>query len=61
MFYIRERRAFFWVTRDEAGSRVMMGMSTTRKTMDFEKEYEQFVSELNSRATTKAAQAGDAV
>ncbi|MCZ8015072.1 MAG: cytochrome c biogenesis protein ResB [Limnobacter sp.] len=61
MFYIRERRAFFWVTRDAEGSRVMMGMSTTRKTMDFEKEYEQFVSELNSRATTKAAPAGDAV
>ena len=61
MFYIRERRAFFWVTGDEVGSRVMMGMSTTRKTMDFEKEYAQFVSELNSRATTKAAPAGDAV
>jgi cytochrome c biogenesis protein len=61
MFYIRERRAFFWVTNEEGGSKVMMGMSTTRKTMDFEKEYEQFVSELNSRAVTKAAPAGDAV
>ncbi|MCR2745952.1 cytochrome c biogenesis protein ResB [Limnobacter parvus] len=61
MFYIRERRAFFWVTDSESGSKVMMGMSTTRKTMDFEKEYEQFVDELNSRASTKAAPAGDAV
>ena len=61
MFYIRERRAFFWVTNDEHGSKVMMGMSTTRKTMDFEKEYEQFVSELNSRAIKKMAPAGDAV
>jgi cytochrome c biogenesis protein len=61
MFYIRERRAFFWVTQDEHGSKVMMGMSTTRKTMDFEKEYEQFVNELNSRAAPKAASAGDAV
>ncbi|HEX4918315.1 MAG TPA: cytochrome c biogenesis protein ResB [Limnobacter sp.] len=50
MFYIRERRAFFWVTESNGGSRVLMGMSTTRKTMDFEKEYEQFVNELNSRA-----------
>ena len=39
---------------------MMMGMSTTRKTMDFEKEYEQFVNELNSRAAPKAASAGDA-
>ena len=50
-----------WVTQDEEGSKVMMGMSTTRKTMDFEKEYEQFVNELNSRAAPKAASAGDAV
>lgn len=61
MFYIRERRAFFWVTRDSEGSRVMMGMSTTRKTMDFEKEYEQFVNELNSRAVKPDARAGEAV
>ncbi len=60
MFYIRERRVFFWVTGDEAGSRVMMGMSTTRKTLDFEKEYEQFVNELNSRASKRVATAGDA-
>jgi cytochrome c biogenesis protein len=61
MFYIRERRAFFWVTDDKGASKVMMGMSTTRKTMDFEKEYEQFVNELNSRASKKVASAGDAV
>ncbi|HEX4856103.1 MAG TPA: cytochrome c biogenesis protein ResB, partial [Limnobacter sp.] len=60
MFYIRERRAFFWVTPAAEGSKVMMGMSTTRRTMDFEKEYEQFVNELNSRASSKPGPAGEA-
>lgn len=59
MFYIRERRAFFWVTSNQAGSKVLMGMSTTRKTMDFEKEYTQFVCELNSRAVSTVAQEGE--
>lgn len=53
MFYIRERRAFFWVTpTGDEGARVLMGMSTTRKTMDFEKEYAAIVEELNSRSTS---------
>ncbi|HEY1059191.1 MAG TPA: cytochrome c biogenesis protein ResB [Limnobacter sp.] len=50
MFYIRERRVFFWVTPAEQGSKVMMGMSTTRRTLDFEKEFGHMVSELNARA-----------
>lgn len=52
MFYIRERRAFFWVTAEGEGSRVLMGMSTTRKTMDFEKEYMAIVDELNFRSSS---------
>ncbi len=60
MFYIRERRAFFWISPQNDGSKVMMGMSTTRKTMDFEKEFNQFVTELNSRAKASSkASAGD--
>lgn len=55
MFYIRERRAFFWVAPEGEGSKVLMGFSTTRKTLDFEKEFEQFVNELNSRARKDAA------
>lgn len=50
MFYIRERRVFFWVTPQGEGSKVWMGFSTTRQTLDFEKEYQQFVAELNSRS-----------
>lgn len=51
MFYIRERRAFFWVTPRGDGAHVMMGMSTTRKTMDFEKEFSQMTRELSERGT----------
>ena len=51
MFYIRERRAFFWVAPQGSGSRVMMGFSTTRQTLDFEKEYQHMVTELNSRSS----------
>lgn len=58
MFYIRERRAFFWVTEENGESRVLMGMSTTRKTMDFENEYSQFVNELNRRAKPDAGKQG---
>ncbi|GLR25592.1 cytochrome c biogenesis protein ResB [Limnobacter litoralis] len=50
MFYIRERRLFFWVTPEGQGSKVWMGMSTTRKTMDFENEYQRIVKELDERA-----------
>lgn len=58
MFYIRERRAFFWVTPEGSGAKVLMGMATTRKTMDFEKEYETFVKELNSRAVPQPDASG---
>lgn len=59
MFYIRERRVFFWVTPQSSGggSQVMMGFSTTRQTLDFEKEYQQMITELNSRAMPTTAQA----
>lgn len=41
MFYIRERRVWVWIKQEAQGSRVLMAMSTQRKTLDFEKEYEQ--------------------
>jgi cytochrome c biogenesis protein len=60
MFYIRERRIFFWVTNHENGSKVMMAMSTTRKTMDFNNDYAQVVKELNSRSFQSSNLMGDA-
>ncbi|MEG0040409.1 MAG: cytochrome c biogenesis protein ResB [Massilia sp.] len=50
MFYIRERRVWIWV-RDvpgnpEAGAEALMAMSTQRKTLDFEREYEDLSGKL---------------
>ncbi|SOE71775.1 cytochrome c biogenesis protein [Burkholderia sp. D7] len=42
MFYVRERRLWFWL-KDTAtgGTSVLMAMSTARRTLDFEKEFAQ--------------------
>nr|WP_318290050.1 cytochrome c biogenesis protein ResB [Paraburkholderia sp. BL8N3] len=40
MFYVRERRLWFWLTDTEnGGTRVLMAMSTARRTLDFEKDF----------------------
>ena len=42
MFYVRERRLWFWLKPDVDGkTRVLMAMSTARKTLDFDKEFAQ--------------------
>jgi cytochrome c biogenesis protein len=47
MFYIRERRVWVWLRPDGEGkTRAMMAMSTQRKTLDFEKEYEELKAQL---------------
>lgn len=50
MFYIRERRVWFWLKdQAEGGSSVLMAMSSARRTLDFEKEFERL------RADARAA------
>lgn len=39
MFYVRERRLWFWLKETATGVSVVMAMSTARKTLDFEKEF----------------------
>jgi cytochrome c biogenesis protein len=39
MFFVRERRVWFWVKETAAGTGVLMAMSTARRTLDFEKEF----------------------
>ena len=39
MFYVRERRLWFWLKDAGAGTSVVMAMSTARKTLDFEHEF----------------------
>jgi cytochrome c biogenesis protein len=46
MFYVRERRVWFWLKDEDAAmpggakrTRVLMAMSTARKTFEFDKEF----------------------
>jgi cytochrome c biogenesis protein len=42
MFYVRERRLWFWLKDSSTGgTSVLMAMSTARRTLDFEKEFAQ--------------------
>ncbi len=57
MFYIRERRLWLWVHEMDAnvGSMVLMAMSSQRKTLDFEKEFE-LLSERLMQSTQDAGE-----
>ena len=50
MLYVRERRIWIWLTPgqpgDTQGSKAMMALSTNRKTMDGDKEFEQLSGKL---------------
>ncbi len=46
MFYVRERRLWVWLTDNEGGSHALMAMSTQRKTLDFEREYQDLAAKL---------------
>lgn len=47
MFYIRERRLWIWLKPDGAGqTRALMALSTQRKTLDFEKEFDALKAQL---------------
>ncbi len=47
MFYIRERRLWIWIKSEDDGStRALMAVSSQRKTLDFEKEFEGLKQQL---------------
>ncbi|MEG1055734.1 MAG: cytochrome c biogenesis protein ResB, partial [Janthinobacterium sp.] len=50
MFYIRERRLWVWIKDGEGASEALMAMSTQRKTLDFEKEFETLKAKLPQSA-----------
>jgi cytochrome c biogenesis protein len=50
MFYIRERRLWIWLRDDEQGTHALMAMSTQRKTLDFEKEFNDLKEKLPQSA-----------
>jgi cytochrome c biogenesis protein len=50
MFYIRERRLWIWVRGNDHGAHALMAMSTQRKTLDFEKEFDELAAKLPQSA-----------
>lgn len=46
MLYVRERRVWVWVTPDGESSKAQMALSTNRKTMDGDKEFEMLKTKL---------------
>jgi len=50
MLYIRERRLWVWIRPQDGGSHALMAMSTQRKTMDFDKEFELLKAKLTQTA-----------
>lgn len=50
MFYVRERRLWVWIKDGEHGAVALMAMSTQRKTLDFEKEFESLKAKLPQSA-----------
>ena len=50
MFYIRERRLWVWVRAHGEGAHALMAMSTQRKTLDFEHEFNEMKAKLPQTA-----------
>jgi cytochrome c biogenesis protein len=50
MFYIRERRLWVWLRDDDTGTHALMAMSTQRKTLDFEHEFDDLKAKLPQSA-----------
>jgi cytochrome c biogenesis protein len=46
MFYIRERRIWVWVKEQGSDAHALMAMSTQRKTLDFEREFDDLKTRL---------------
>lgn len=54
MFYIRERRLWLWLRDDGDGATAILALSTQRKTLDFEKEFEHLKLQLSNMAPASA-------
>jgi cytochrome c biogenesis protein len=68
MFYVRERRWWLWIRPQPgdttSGAHVLTAMSTTRRTLDFDREFERLKYDVRAAAgvadTSGAASAADA-
>jgi cytochrome c biogenesis protein len=50
MFYIRERRLWVWLRDRDGGAHALMAMSSQRKTLDFEREFDELKAKLPQSA-----------
>ncbi|WP_338769960.1 cytochrome c biogenesis protein ResB [Massilia sp. METH4] len=50
MFYIRERRLWVWVKAEEGATHALMAMSTQRRTLDFDREFDELKEKLPQTA-----------
>ena len=49
MLYVRERRLWVWIRSSETGQgHALMAMSTQRRSLDFDKEFERLKARLTS-------------
>ncbi|MDR5758322.1 cytochrome c biogenesis protein ResB [Caballeronia sp. LZ035] len=61
MFYVRERRLWFWLKDSgQGGASVLMAMSTARRTFDFEKEFVQTRARIAAALDAQPAAPADA-
>ena len=68
MFYVRERRWWLWIRPQPgdttSGAHVLTAMSTTRRTLDFDREFERLKHDVRAAAgmadPSGAASAADA-
>jgi cytochrome c biogenesis protein len=60
MFYVRERRLWFWLKDTDHGTSVVMAMSSARKTLDFEKEFVRTRDAVSAALGARLIEAADA-
>jgi len=51
MFYIRDRRIWVWIKPHEQGSEMLAAMTSQRRTLDFQHEFERFKDALKRLST----------
>src|SRR5690606_17729910 len=51
MFYIRDRRIWIWVKPQDEGTQVLAAMTSQRRTLDFNHEFDRFKQAINHLTT----------
>jgi cytochrome c biogenesis protein len=49
MLYVRERRLWVWLAPQAGGSQATLALSSNRKTMDMDREFDQLSARLLGR------------